>query len=127
MCSGTAARTDIAAPSRDALLSADAGQVKKDAAAMVLQRLLRGRAMQTRMYEGLQTKIALIRVRLVPIRLHTTSRLSTLLDRSEDVDGLVRLCQHWYLYQHWHLVIGIWLSLGICFSIGISRNCHVAR
>lgn len=38
--------------------------MKKDAAAMVLQRLLRGRAMQTRMYEGLQSKLALIRVSL---------------------------------------------------------------
>lgn len=38
---------------------------------MVLQRLLRGRAMQTRMYEGLQTKIALIRVRLLPHDVHT--------------------------------------------------------
>ena len=62
-CSCTAARTDIAAPSRDLLLSAEPAQVKKDAAAMVLQRLLRGRAMQTKMYEGLQSKLALIRVR----------------------------------------------------------------
>ena len=63
MSSCIAARTDIAAPSRALLLSAEPGQVKKDAATMVLQRLLRGRAMQTRMYEGLQSKIALIRVR----------------------------------------------------------------
>lgn len=70
MSSCTAARTDIAAPSRALLLSAEPGQVKKDAAAMVLQRLLRGRAMQTRMYEGLQTKVALIRVRLLPHNMH---------------------------------------------------------
>lgn len=70
MSSCTAARTDIAAPSRALLLSAEPGQVKKDAAAMVLQRLLRGRAMQTRMYEGLQTKIALIRVTLMLHEMH---------------------------------------------------------
>ena len=45
-----------------ALLTADPVKIKKDAAAIVLQRLLRGRAAQTRMYEGLQSRIALIRV-----------------------------------------------------------------
>ena len=56
-----AARTDIATPSRT-MMAADPERRKKDAAAMVLQRLLRGRAAQTRMYEGLQGRIGLIRV-----------------------------------------------------------------
>ena len=85
MCSCTAARTDIAAPSRALLLSAEPGQVKKDAAAMVLQRLLRGRAMQTKIYEGLQTKIALIRVRLLPHDVHKgfSKRLGNCFDEGE--------------------------------------------
>ncbi len=57
-----AARTDAATPSKALLLSMDPERRKKDAAALVLQRLLRGRAAQTRMYEGLQSRIALIRV-----------------------------------------------------------------
>lgn len=44
------------------MMAADPERRKKDAAAMVLQRLLRGRAAQTRMYEGLQGRIGLIRV-----------------------------------------------------------------
>ncbi len=58
----SAARTDAATPSKALLLSADPERRQKDAAALVLQRLLRGRAAQTRMYEGLQSRIALIRV-----------------------------------------------------------------
>ncbi len=58
----SAARTDTATPSKALLLSMDPERRKKDAAALVLQRLLRGRAAQTRMYEGLQSRIALIRV-----------------------------------------------------------------
>ncbi len=58
----SAARTDAATPSKALLLSMDPERRKKDAAALVLQRLLRGRAAQTRMYEGLQSRIALIRV-----------------------------------------------------------------
>lgn len=57
-----AARTDAATPSKALLLSMDPERRKKDAGALVLQRLLRGRAAQTRMYEGLQSRIALIRV-----------------------------------------------------------------
>ncbi len=57
-----AARADTATPSKSLLLSMDPERRKKDAAALVLQRLLRGRAAQTRMYEGLQSRLALVRV-----------------------------------------------------------------
>ncbi|DBA91605.1 hypothetical protein WJX77_012297 [Trebouxia sp. C0004] len=57
----TKSRTDAATPSKALLLSMDPEKRKKDAAALVLQRLLRGRAAQTKMYEGLQSRIALIR------------------------------------------------------------------
>ena len=50
-----------------ALLTADPVKIKMDAAAIVLQRLFRGRAAQTRMYEGLQTRLALIRVSIVSL------------------------------------------------------------
>lgn len=54
-------RSRTVTPTR-AVAVVDPEQRKKDAAALVLQRLLRGRAAQTRMYEGLQSRLPLIRV-----------------------------------------------------------------
>ena len=65
MCA-CAARLGTASPMA-ALLTADPVKIKMDAAAIVLQRLFRGRAAQTRMYEGLQTRLALIRVSIVSL------------------------------------------------------------